>query len=171
MNYESKTMRILGFQAAGAGEVTRYIDVVSALLPKQATALDLIELEHAYTPPHASPLSPLNHLGAMIIAQEEDHIQSISPDIVKITGGSLLDVRTDDEVQDSPLEFDVIHIPQDQLRQRKAELDSTKPIHIICRRGPRSLEAVRFLKNQDVEQVDYVGGGTAMILTKADDEA
>jgi len=170
MIYESKTMRILGFQAAGAGEVTRYVDVVSALLPKQVTALDLIELEHAYTPPHASPLSPLNHLGAMIIAQKEDNVKSISPELSKIANDILLDVRTDDEFQDSPIEFDAIHVPQDQLRQRKGELDSSNPIHVICRRGPRSFEAVRFLKNQGVENVDYIGGGTAMMTTEEDDE-
>jgi NADPH-dependent 2,4-dienoyl-CoA reductase/sulfur reductase-like enzyme/rhodanese-related sulfurtransferase len=170
MIYEPKTLRILGLQVAGAGEVTRYVDVVSALLPHNITAFDLLELEHAYTPPHSSPMSPLNNLGAMIIAQEKDDLQSISPDISQLGNDILLDVRTDDEVEDSPLNHESIKIPQEQIRNKIQDLDAAKPIHIICRRGPRSFEAARLLKNNGFKNVDYIGGGTAMLMSEEDDE-
>ncbi|HDL19559.1 MAG TPA: hypothetical protein ENH29_10925 [Bacteroidetes bacterium] len=169
MIYDPATLKILGFQAAGFGEVTRYVDVVSALLGKNLTAADLLQLEHAYTPPHASPVSPLNHLGAMILAQEKDKVQSVAPDLSGFNSGVLLDVRTEDEHKHAPLDHGETMIPQDQLRRRTDELDLMQPIHVICRRGPRSYEAVRFLMNRGAKQVDYLGGGTAMLLSEEEE--
>ncbi len=166
MTYQPETLQIFGIQAAGYGEVTRYVDVISGLLPKKIFAQDLLELEHAYTPSHASPVSPLNQLGAMILAREQDGIESVVPKLVKISENILLDVRSEDEQETSPLTKQAVLIPQDQLRSRIGELDLTKPIHVVCSRGPRSYEAVRYLKNRGATDVKYVGGGTAMLLSK-----
>ena len=107
---------------------------------------------------------------ALIIAQEKDNIRTISPDLSTLADDILLDVRTEDEFGNSPLAYESVKIPQDQLSNKINILDVSKPIHVICRRGPRSNEAVRFLKSKGVEQVDYIGGGTAMIMSEEDDE-
>ena len=166
MIYQPETSQILGIQAAGYGSVTRYVDVISGLLPKKIFAQDLLELEHAYTPPHASPLSPLNHLGAMIIAREQDGIESVAPELSNISDNILLDVRTEEEQKTSPLPKQAILLPQDQLRSRIGELDLTRPINVVCRMGPRSYEAARLLKNRGAVSVKYVGGGSSMLLSR-----
>ena len=169
MIYQPETQQILGIQAAGCGEVTRYVDVISGLLAKKIFASDLLELEHAYTPPHASPVSPLNYLGAIILAREQDGIESVAPELTNISDNITLDVRSEDEQESSPLPKKAVLIPQDQLRSRIGELDLTKPINVVCRMGPRSYEAVRFLKNRGAANAKYIGGGIAMMFSEEKD--
>ena len=72
--FERNSLKLLGLQLVGEGEVNRYVDVFAELLANKKTASDLINLEHAYTPAHSSPISPLTFLGYMIINQEKDGV-------------------------------------------------------------------------------------------------
>jgi glyoxylase-like metal-dependent hydrolase (beta-lactamase superfamily II)/rhodanese-related sulfurtransferase len=80
---------------------------------------------------------------------------------------TVLDVRLDEEVKDSPL-ADVlvdVHIPLAELRTRIDELPRDKPVVALCRSGRRSALAVNILKEAGFEQVASLSRGLVNIWT------
>ncbi|MFH2036923.1 MAG: FAD-dependent oxidoreductase [Candidatus Zixiibacteriota bacterium] len=165
MIYEKKTGRLLGLQTAGAGDIFRRIDVFSLLLKNRATIEDMLNLEHGYAPPYSEALDPLHHLGAMAQAK----INGFDISRIELDDDSIwLDVREIDEAKGTPLVFEeqlkknnrLINIPLGELRDRIDQLDNTKPITIICRRGPRAYQAAVILKKAGFGKITIAGGGT-----------
>ena len=70
---------------------------------------------------------------------------------------TILDVRTDEEYQASHLSS-AVHIPLHELAFRMNELDSSKPIAVICRSGARSMQATHLLCQSDFKAVNVQGG-------------
>jgi rhodanese-related sulfurtransferase len=157
--YEVGTLRLIGFQAIGQGEVTRLVDAFSILASKSATALDLLEFEHAYTPPHSPPMNVLNHLGSMAIAQETRNIKCMKISELSAFKGTIIDVRKPDEIAEYPLQQPSIHIPLHEIYMRKQEVPSSMPLLFVCQKGVRSHEAACSFKNAGWEDVSYLGGG------------
>jgi pyruvate/2-oxoglutarate dehydrogenase complex dihydrolipoamide dehydrogenase (E3) component/rhodanese-related sulfurtransferase len=157
--YEKQSLKLLGLQLAGEGEVTRYIDIFSNLLANFETAYQLINLEHAYTPAHSSPVSPLNYLGYMIINQEKEGLKDIKPLDVPGFEGSVLDVREDYEVALHAELKKAQNIPLSKLRSCIDDIELDKPVMCFCEKGPRSYEAARYLKNHGHENAKYLSGG------------
>ncbi|MDQ1265058.1 MAG: hypothetical protein QG635_208 [Bacteroidota bacterium] len=162
MIYDKRNLKLLGLQLAGKGEVTRYIDSFTVYLRNNATANDLLDFEHVYTPPHSGPMNPLNYLGAMAINQESDGIIQISPTNAAGFTGTILDLREPEEINAYPYTDSAINIPISKLRSRHGELDKNSPILTICSKGLRSYQAARFLKNEGFADVIYLGGGAEL---------
>ncbi len=169
MLYEKGTMKLLGLQLAGRGEVTRYIDVFSALISKGVTAQDLLNFEHAYTPPHSSPLNPLNSLGAMAESQEEG-LCALNPLLHEQYEGNILDIREPVEIGSDELGKEAKEFPIMEYREKLAEFEKNKSLLIICQKGPRSYEAARTFVNEGFTDVMYLGGGLQFAKTVLDDE-
>jgi CRP-like cAMP-binding protein len=73
------------------------------------------------------------------------------------TGYRLLDVRYDEEHQDSHIPESVL-IPLSQLRRRYRELDPSKPYLAYCKSGKRSAVACMLLRERGYEAVCLSGG-------------
>lgn len=69
----------------------------------------------------------------------------------------LLDVREDDEWHAGHIEG-AVHIPKDDLPERVAELDRSRPVVAVCRAGSRSEEAAEWLRGQGFD-ADSLDGG------------
>ncbi len=160
--YEKPSLRLLGLQLAGEGEVTRYIDVFSELLSNRKTVEDLAGLEHAYTPAHSSPVSPLNYLGYMACDQEFDGIINISPLHVASYEGIFVDVREPEETSSFPFPEKAINIPLKNLSSKLDEFDPVRGLMFVCERGPRGYEAARLFKENGHRNVSYLGGGNLL---------
>lgn len=171
MLYDYETMRLLGLQLAGKGEITRYIDVFSELLRNIALVYDLEDVEHAYNPPHSGPISPLNNLGYMASAQEEFGIINVNPLNAKEFQGQLLDVREQNEVEENPFNDGTENCSVISFRTILNKFDKEKPIMVLCQRGPRSFEVAKVLQNLGFIDVSYLGGGmTALNVILDKDE-
>jgi NADPH-dependent 2,4-dienoyl-CoA reductase/sulfur reductase-like enzyme/rhodanese-related sulfurtransferase len=171
MLYEKNTLRLLGLQLAGAGELTRYIDAFSVFASDKKTAYDLTNFEHAYTPTHSNPMNPLNFLGAMAISQEKDGIICAKPYEINNLQGQILDVREKEEIKALKCEGNVIETSIMEFRNRIMDLDKTKPLLVVCQKGPRSYEIARFCRNSGFIDVKYLGGGlhlARLILDKTE---
>ena len=100
---------------------------------------------------------------------EDKTIRAANPDEVSVQetkkalddpklGIKLLDVR-------EPFEYEIAHIngapliPMGELSQRFTELDPNTQYYIYCKTGIRSLNAVRFLKEQGFKYTKSVKGG------------
>ena len=51
-----------------------------------------------------------------------------------------------------------INIPVDELRERLSELDSSKPVYVICQSGLRSYIATRILAGNGLDFYNFAGG-------------
>ncbi len=177
MVYESGTMKLLGLQVVGTGNICRRIDVFSSFLQRKATVSDLLDFEHCYAPPYAEALDPLHHMAALAFAQKRG-MRFINPGIDFKAYNShtqWLDVREPEEIDVHPAEIQisgtpckVIKIPLNNLRERMNELAKDKPVVIICRRGPRSYQAATILQAAGFADVYIIAGGTtALALEEA----
>ena len=160
--YEKGSLRLLGIQMIGEGEVTRYIDVFSGLLSRKSTIEDLINLEHGYTPAHSSPISPLNNLGYMALNQECEGIKNFNPLMLSAFKGIFIDVREAYEIELNPFPLKSIQIPLSEIRLKLDKLKSEQPVMFVCEKGPRSYEAARIFKNNGYKNVSYLGGGNLL---------
>ncbi len=99
--YEKESLKLLGIQLVGEGEVNRYVDVVSELLANNKTVYDLLNIEHGYMPAHSSPISPLNYMGYMVINQEKDGVLNVTAKQLSSFDGLYIDIRESEEIDAS----------------------------------------------------------------------
>ena len=160
--YEKPGLRLLGLQLVGEGEVTRYIDLFSELLAERKTVEALLDVEHGYTPAHSSPISPLNHLGAMACNQELDGVRNLSPSQVASFEGTIIDVRESSEAESLPFPGKFIQISLSDLRTRLNDFAPDEAFLFVCEKGPRAYEAARVFLNRGYKNVSYLGGGNLL---------
>ena len=79
--------------------------------------------------------------------------------IEKNTKINLLDVRNPDEVEEFHIKG-AQFIPLPQLEKRISEIDTSVPLHVICKSGKRSLKACMTLKSIGLKGLTNVRGGT-----------
>ena len=70
---------------------------------------------------------------------------------------TLLDVRTQEEYNEGHADG-FVHIPVDELRDRMFEIDSEKPVCVMCQSGLRSYIACRILEGYGFETYNFAGG-------------
>jgi rhodanese-related sulfurtransferase len=87
-----------------------------------------------------------------VIPSDEAHT------LVSAGKATLIDVRSDEERQATPVEH-AVHIPWHDLRTRYKELDPAKHYILMCRGGSRATIAVSILKMQGFSQVSNLAGG------------
>ena len=167
--YEKLGMKLLGLQLVSEGEVTRYIDLFSEMLSQNKSVEDLLNTEHAYTPAHSNPVSPLNYLGYMAINQEEDGVRCFCPLKIPEFSGTFIDVRELSETDSSGNKFPgykypdrTIQAPLSNLRMNLRNFNIEQPLMFICEKGVRSYEAARIFKNHGYKNISYLGGGSLL---------
>lgn len=159
--FEKETYRLLGAQIVGFEGVDKRIDVLATAIRTGIKAYELVELDLAYAPPYSSAKDPVNMAGYMI--------ENIKNGVVKQWyyedyeslpcdgSATFLDTRT-------PKEYDMghvegfINIPVDELRDRIDELDSSKPVYVMCQSGLRSYIASRILIGSGFDAYNFAGG-------------
>lgn len=159
--FEKGTYRLLGAQIIGAQGVDKRIDVIATAIRAKMKATDLKELDLAYAPPYSSAKDPVNMAGYIIdnIANgvvKQWHIEDA--DLLPRDGSvTLFDTRTAEEYAQGHIDG-FINIPVDELRQRLEELDSAKPVYVICQSGLRSYIASRILTGNGFDCYNFAGG-------------
>jgi NADPH-dependent 2,4-dienoyl-CoA reductase/sulfur reductase-like enzyme/rhodanese-related sulfurtransferase len=154
--YETGTRRILGVQAVGEGDVIKRVDAATQWIASRATLDDLAHLEHAYAPPYAPAMEPLA-VAAQVAQNQEDGVEAAAPDSA-FNDVRILDVRLAEESRARPVLADgTTHIGLGELTSRLDEIDRSTGL-VVCERGSRSAEAVRFLQRHGL-RARYLGGG------------
>lgn len=146
--FNPTTGKIYGAQGIGEAGVDKRIDILATAIKGGLTIFDLPELEFTYAPPFGSAKDPVNMLGyaAMNLAEGiSENIQWYELEDALSQGAILLDVRTDEELNEGRFEKS-IHIPLNTLRERLDELDPQQEYIISCYSGLRSYIAERILK-------------------------
>ncbi|MFO7653017.1 MAG: FAD-dependent oxidoreductase [Candidatus Krumholzibacteriia bacterium] len=159
--YEAGSLRVLGLQAVGGGDVVKRVDLAAGVVRRHGTLHDLLDLECCYSPPYNSALDPLHGLAATALNQERFGIRGASP-ASGTAGRVVLDVRSADEVAARPLSCESLEVPCDELRARLGEVPRDRPLLIACEKGPRSAEVARWLQSQGWTDVIFLAGGAAL---------
>ncbi len=159
--FERETCRLLGAQIVGYEGVDKRIDVLATAIRAGLTAIQLKDLDLAYAPPYSSAKDPVNMAGFMvenlvcgIVKQFHTEDVSALPQDGSVT---LLDTRTAEEYAGGHIEG-FRNIPVDELRERLGEIESGKPVYVICQSGLRSYIACRILAGHGYETYNFAGG-------------
>ncbi|MCR5835389.1 MAG: FAD-dependent oxidoreductase [Lachnospiraceae bacterium] len=159
--YEKVTKKILGAQIIGFSGVDKRIDVIATAISAGMKADKLKELDLAYAPPFSSAKDPVNMAGFMIENVESGIVKQFYwEDINRLTGDdsvTILDARTSEEYDSGHVEG-ALHIPVDDLRERKEEIDKSKPLYVYCQSGLRSYIACRILAQEGYDCYNLSGG-------------
>lgn len=159
--FEKGTYRLLGAQIAGYAGVDKRIDVLATAIHAGLTALQLKDLDLAYAPPYSSAKDPVNMAGFMIENIAEGIVKQFRLEDVEALprDGSvtLLDARTPQEYAGGHIEG-FRNIPVDELRERLGEIESGKPVYVVCQSGLRSYIACRILAGYGYETYNFSGG-------------
>ncbi len=164
---DRRTRKVVGFQAVGAGDVAKRLDVAATAMSFGATIDAMAHLDLGYAPPYSPPLDPI--VTAVHIAQNKlDGItRAISPVELKrrMDEGDqdmvLLDVRSPKEREQVRLPFEdrTLHIPLGALREKTGELPKDKWIIPFCKLSLRGYEAERILSGAGLMNVSFLDGG------------
>ena len=153
--------KILGAQIVGFDGVDKRIDVLASAMQAGMTAADLEALDLSYAPPYSSAKDPVNYAGYVIenirtgLVVQFHH--DIIPKIQEMEDAVLLDVRTAEEFAAGHIRG-AFHLPQTELRERIAELDSEKRYFVYCQSGVRSYAACRILQAHGI-RCSHLSGG------------
>ena len=171
--FERESFRLLGAQIVGFDGVDKRIDVLATALYAGLRATDLAELDLAYAPPFSSAKDPVNMAGFMIenIANgtvKQWYLEDIGT-LPRDGSAVLLDARTVGEYRNGHLDG-FVNIPVDELRQRLSEIESGKPVYVICQSGLRSYIACRILSQNGFDCYNFAGG-YRLVATVLEDRA
>ena len=159
--FEKETYRLLGAQIVGFEGVDKRIDVLATAICAGMRADELMDLDLSYAPPYSSAKDPVNMAGFMIDNIKHGVVKQFFVDDAAVLpqDGSvtLLDTRTAVEYSRGHAEG-FVNIPVDELRDHISELDSTKPIYVMCQSGLRSYIATRILSGYGFDCYNFAGG-------------
>lgn len=159
--FEKETYRLLGAQIVGYEGVDKRLDVLATAIRAGVKATDLKDLDLAYAPPYSSAKDPVNMAGFIIDNLKNGIVKQWyleDADALPKDGGvTLLDTRTAEEYAEGHIEG-FFNIPVDELRERLGELESGKPVYLICQSGLRSYIASRILMGNGFDCYNFAGG-------------
>ena len=158
--FGKETYRLLGAQIVGYDGVDKRIDVLATAIHAGMKATELKDLDLAYAPPYSSAKDPVNMAGFMIdnISKglKQWHL-SDAASLPRDGSVTLLDTRTVGEYSRGHIEG-FKNIPVDELRERIGEIESGKPVYVICQSGLRSYIATRILEGYGFVAYNFAGG-------------
>jgi rhodanese-related sulfurtransferase len=74
----------------------------------------------------------------------------------------VLDIRSDVERNSLSLRYPSVHLPLHELGLQKiSEIreDSTKPLYVLCKAGPRAETACQFMESHGIQNLVVIDGG------------
>ena len=159
--FEKETYRLLGAQIVGYEGVDKRIDVLATAIHTGMKATELKDLDLAYAPPYSSAKDPVNMAGFMVDnlsngILKQLHLEDLAslPHDGSVT---LLDTRTVGEYRRGHIDG-FVNIPVDELRERLDEIETGKPVYVICQSGLRSYIACRILAGNGFDCYNFSGG-------------
>ncbi|MFH1059791.1 MAG: FAD-dependent oxidoreductase [Pseudomonadota bacterium] len=168
------TRRVLGCAALGENgdAVVGRINAVAGMLPSGATLEAFSNLELCYSPPLGAAVDILNAAANTADNLLAGRLRPISPEqfsgklACRADGCTMfLDVRGADNAAPylECLAPQWVHIPQETLAGRIADIPRDKDVILICNSGVRSYEAMRQLEAAGVTNTLNLSGGVAAV--------
>ncbi len=162
--------KILGGQVVGRDGVDKRIDVLATAIRGGMTVFDLEELELAYAPPYSSAKDPVNIAGFVAANMLRGDVETVQWHQIVDAGGAektcLIDLRNQQELDDTGRIDGALHIPLDALRERLPELDMEEDYTLFCSVGLRAYIGHRILAQKGFKSRNLSGGYRTYIGAK-----
>lgn len=158
--YEVPTGKILGAQAIGKGDVTKRIDLISAVIKFGGTLEDLKDLELSYAPPYSTAKDVLNYAGYVGSNLLNGDFKQVNVDKVRALvekNEFIIDVREKYEYEQGHIKG-AVNIPLSELRKRISEIPMDRKVYMHCRSGQRSYNAILALQNLGFKNLYNIAG-------------
>ncbi|MFO8164567.1 MAG: FAD-dependent oxidoreductase [Thermodesulfobacteriota bacterium] len=155
------TGKILGAQVIGESGVDKRIDVLATAIKAGMTVHDLENLELAYSPQYGAAKDPINVAGFVAGNILKGDVQIVHWDELEeldMDTYQLLDVRTWEEVKQTGIIKNGIHIDIDLLRDNLAMLDRNRIYISYCTVSLRGYIAYRILVQNGFKAKILSGG-------------
>ena len=162
---DRNSRKILGFQAVGAGETVKRVDVMATAMTLGATIDDLPNIDLGYAPPYSTAIDIAVHAANILRNKISGMAKAVTPMEVKamVDKGEdfiLLDVRSPEEYTRKHIEDPRVKpIPLGMLRRRINELSKDKKVVTLCKAGLRAYEAQTILNGAGFKNVQFMDGG------------
>jgi len=152
--------RLLGAQIVGAEGVDKRIDVLATAVRAGMSVFGLEELELAYAPQYGSTKDPVNIAGFVASNVLKGDVEAMKwEDALELGPGHvLLDVRTEEEVEDEGMIAGALHVGLHDLRDKLDGLDRDKTYVACCTVGLRAYFAYRILVQRGFKASILAGG-------------
>ena len=167
--------KIQGGQIVGYSGVDKRIEMLSAVLRKEGTIHDLMDLEQAYAPPYSSSKDPVNILGFTaenVLLGRSHHTRWRDLQLLMEQDAShlfLLDIRTPDEFALGSLPG-AVNIPKEEVRISLERIPKDKKIVVLCGVGLRAYLVERILKQKGYADVSILSGGLKVYQPAVQDQ-
>ncbi len=183
---ERGSRRVLGCSALGENgdAVVGRINAVAGLIARGARLEDVSSLELCYSPPLGAALDILNAAANTCENLLEGKLRPMDPAEFsrRLAAGDqgtvFLDMRAIDNARPylEHLAPRWVHLPQETLNQRLAEVPRDKDVVLVCNSGVRSYEAQVMLDAAGIKNTYNLSGGVAAVkqcgdpIVPSDDE-
>lgn len=156
---EGATGRLLGAQVIGEDGVDKRTDVLATAISGGMTVFDLENVDLSYSPPFGSANDPINTAAFVADHIVRGDVATISPEEWKPDGEFVVDLRDYNEVAESGMLRNAVHIPLGELRGRLQELPRDRRILVYCQKGQRGYLAACILQGSGFDRVVNLRGG------------
>ena len=176
---EKSTRRLLGLSALGENgdAVVGRVNALAGMLPWGARLEHLANLELAYSPPLGAALDILNAAANTAENLIAGKLRPMTPAEFsrRLAAGPeddtlFLDMRALDNAAPylKQLSPRWVHLPQETLAQRLAEVPGDRDLVLICNSGVRSYEAQCLLNQHGLTNTFNLSGGVAAVKASGD---
>lgn len=158
--YEVPTGKILGAQAIGKGNVDKRIDVIAAMITKDATLEDLKELELCYSVLYGTAKDVVNFAALVGLNLLNGVYKQVTvPQVRELVENNafIIDAREKEEYEAGHL-INAVNIPLSAFRERLDEIPADRPVYIHCRSGQRSYNYCMALQHKGYHNVYNISG-------------
>ncbi|GEL07861.1 FAD-dependent oxidoreductase [Salisediminibacterium halotolerans] len=158
--YEVPTGKILGAQAIGKGNVDKRIDIIAAMITKDATLEDLKELELCYSVLYGTAKDVVNFAALVGLNLLNGVYKQVTvPEVRELVENDafIIDAREKDEYENGHL-INAVNIPLSEFRERLDEIPTDQPVYVHCRSGQRSYNFCMALQNKGYHNVYNMSG-------------
>ncbi|MBN2725294.1 MAG: FAD-dependent oxidoreductase [Deltaproteobacteria bacterium] len=167
MIVEKSTGRLIGYQCAGPGDVSKQLAQAAIAIRGNLTVCDLKDLDLPYAPPFSLAIDHFiasshimeNKLKGMLRGITARRLREMK--CKNIGNPFILDARGPDEYETMRLGIGEVLIPLGQLRKRLIELpeDKNREIICFCKISLRGYEAALILQSAGYTNVKVLEGG------------
>ncbi len=161
MLFDPDTEKILGVQIVGFDGVDKRLDVFATAIRSGMTVYDLRDLELSYAPPYGSAKDPVNMAGFVAENLLKGNVEFWYAEEYpkKTENGLIIDVRGTQEFESWHIPG-AVNIPLGKLRGQIKEIPTDRPVYLYCKVGFRSYLAHRILKQNGINRVSTLAGGS-----------
>ncbi len=159
--YAKEDGLVLGLQVMAYRDVSKDLDVISAVIYNHNTVYDMKEYQLSYSPEYSNPKEASNIAALNAINMIEGRVKAVMidevRDIVESHSGIIFDTRSKSAFEAHHIEGSH-HLSYEELHERLEDLPKDKPIYLYCTVGQRSAYMAMHLRQLGFDQVYNIQG-------------